>query len=113
MNLTNIGGTATFIDAQGIGTIQDGENEPAINFSASFFSLTEGDASVTMTAQVDIQSNLTITVGYTISGDASGSGTDYGDLVAASITIAPKTSSQIKSFTIAEDGFKYKDENNN
>jgi hypothetical protein len=99
--LSNISGTASFADDQGIGTIQDNDLEPAVYWDLTLTSSSEAAGLVSILARLDVPSNLVATVDFTISGGAT-TGLDH-TLAADTITFAAGVTTNWVSFSILED----------
>ncbi|MDB4842362.1 autotransporter domain-containing protein, partial [Gammaproteobacteria bacterium] len=91
-------------------TISDNDNTPTIDFSATSSNGAESVSSKAITIHLSGPSSEAITVNYTVTGTATGSGTDYS-LVNGTITIAAgATSSTITIANIINDSADEADE---
>ncbi|MAF09521.1 hypothetical protein CMK11_03630 [Candidatus Poribacteria bacterium] len=68
-------------------TLSDNDATPSVAFSAGAQTRSESIGSTTVTVYLSAESGLDVTVPYTVSGSATGSGTDY-DIADSSLTIA-------------------------
>ena len=84
-------------------TITDDDDQPAIEFDTTNSSGSESISSTAITVDLSAASSNNITVNYSVSGTASGSGTDY-TLVNGTLTInAGETSATITIAGIIDD----------
>ena len=90
-------------------TITDDDATPTVTFSASSQDAAEAVGPVTATVNLSAVSGLDVTVPYTVSGTATGSGTDH-DLADGSLTISAGASSGDIAFTVAADTMDEPDE---
>lgn len=101
-NLSNATGGTTTATA----TIVDNDSAPTVNFTASTSSLSEAGSAVSITAQLSTASGQAVSIPYTVTGTATGSGTDYSisssplsipaGSTSASITVTPVDDSNVE-----------------
>ena len=91
-------------------TITDNDNAPVVDFNATSSSGAESVSSAGLTVDLSAASGQTVTVDYTVTGTATGSGTDY-TLANDTLTIsAGATSGTITIGSIADDSLDEVDE---
>ncbi|MBT7096626.1 hypothetical protein HN937_04570, partial [Candidatus Poribacteria bacterium] len=90
-------------------TIADDDDPPVVTFSTTAQTVAEAVGSVTATVVLDAVSGLDVIVPYTVSGTATGGGTDH-DLADSSLTIAAGSSSGTVGFTVTDDSLDETDE---
>ena len=85
-------------------TINDNDNAPVVDFSSISSNDNESVSSKAITVELSAASTQSVTVDYTLTGTASGSGTDY-TLADGTLTIsAGLTSGMITIAGIVDDG---------
>jgi hypothetical protein len=89
-------------------TIEDDDATPTVQWTASSQSGAESVGTMTITAQLSAVSGLNVTVPYTMTGTATGSGTDYS-ITASPVTINAGSSTTNITITVVDDSL---DENN-
>ncbi|MCH8012847.1 MAG: T9SS type A sorting domain-containing protein [Candidatus Marinimicrobia bacterium] len=90
-------------------TINDNDDPPTIQFSATSSNGDEGATPATLTLSLSAASSQTVTVDYAISGTATGGGTDY-TLAAGTATITAGQTTTTVSATINDDALDENDE---
>jgi predicted outer membrane repeat protein len=90
-------------------TITDDEALPVVDFTAASQSVAEDAGTVTVTATLDVASSLDVTVPFTVSGTAEGSGSDH-DLTDGNIIITAGQLTGTKDFTVNNDSLDEPDE---
>lgn len=83
-------------------TITDNETQPTAQFGTTASSGAESATPATMTVTLSGASSQTITVPFTVTGTATGGGTDY-TITASPLTFSPGVTSQNVSATIVND----------
>ncbi len=101
LNLSNAT-NATIADNSGVVTITDDDTAPTVNFSLASQSVSESAGTATITATLSAAGGEDATIPLTITGTATGGGTDYS-LSASSITIAAGQTSGSITVTIVDD----------
>ncbi|MFC1845442.1 Calx-beta domain-containing protein, partial [Thermodesulfobacteriota bacterium] len=95
---------------QHILTITDDETPPVVNFSVDPQSVAEDVVgTVTITATLDVTSTLDVTVPFTVSGTATGGGTDH-DLADGNIIITAGQLTGSTTFSVNDDSLDENDE---
>ncbi|MFH1089914.1 MAG: Calx-beta domain-containing protein, partial [Candidatus Uhrbacteria bacterium] len=89
-------------------TIADDDNSPTVAWTTSSQSAGEESGTITIIAELSAVSGLDVTVPYTLTGTATGSGTDYS-VTASPITITAGNTTTNITITITSDTL---DENN-
>ncbi|MFH1253067.1 MAG: Calx-beta domain-containing protein [Candidatus Uhrbacteria bacterium] len=89
-------------------TINDNDDTPTVSFTASSQSAVESAGTMTITAELSAVSSLGVVVPYTLTGTATGSGTDYS-ITTTPITITAGQTTADITITITNDTL---DENN-
>lgn len=90
-------------------TITDNDETPAVAFTSSSQTAAEDAGSITVTAQLSVVSGVDVTVPFTVSGSATGGGTDY-TVSASPITIAAGETTQTITITFVEDDLEEDEE---
>ena len=90
-------------------TISDDDSAPSAAFDAASSTVAESAGTVTVAITLSAVSGLDATIPYTVSGTATGSGTDH-DLADGSVTISAGTATGTVSFTVADDSLDETDE---
>ncbi len=83
-------------------TITDNDTAPTVAWTATTQSAGEGAGTVSVTAQLSAVSGQDVTVPYTVTGTASGSGTDY-TITASPITIPAGSTTATIAIAITDD----------
>lgn len=83
-------------------TIEDNDPTPRINWTASAQTVSEGVGTVTITAEITEVSELTVSIPFTVTGIATGSGADY-TITASPITISGGSTTADITLTIVDD----------
>ncbi|KKT70838.1 MAG: Calx-beta domain-containing protein [Candidatus Uhrbacteria bacterium GW2011_GWF2_44_350] len=83
-------------------TITDNDAAPSVYWTESSQSVTEDDTVITLTAELDAVSGLTVTIPYTMTGSATGGGSDYSITTSPVTITAGQTATDI-TITIIED----------
>jgi hypothetical protein len=83
-------------------TINDNDSPPTVQWTAASQSSVGESGSMTVTAQLSNASAFNVTVPYTVTGTATGSGTDYS-ITASPITILAGATTGSATITIAAD----------
>lgn len=84
------------------GTITNDDTVPTVQWSVASQSITESGGSATITAQLSMATGVAVSIPFTLSGTATGSGTDYS-VTASPITIAAGSLSTTATVTIVND----------
>ena len=100
---------ATIDVGQGTGTITDDDVTPTVAFTAAAQSKAESAGTATITAQLSALSGKDVTVPFTVTGTATGGGTDY-TITASPVTITAGTISSDITVTIIDDAVDELDE---
>ena len=107
-NIQNASGV--FTDDTGRATITDDETSPVLGFTASSSSGAESVSSAALALSLSTASSSAVSVNYTVSGTATGAGTDY-ILADGSVTIpAGATTASITIASIVDDSLYEGDE---
>lgn len=100
---------ATISDATGTGTITDNDATPSVTFAADQ-NITEpansmGPSAVNVNVTLSAASGLTVTVPYTVSGTATGGGTDH-NLADGNITVTAGSTTGTATFDLTDDALQ-------
>lgn len=83
-------------------TINDDDATPTVTFTTASQSAAENVGTLTVTAQLSAVSGQAVTVPFTLSGTATGSGTDYS-ITSSPITIAAGSTTSNITITVVDD----------
>ena len=83
-------------------TITDNDTAPTVTFTTASQSGAESVGTMTITAQLSAVSGQDVTVPYTLTGTATGSGTDYS-ITASPITITAGSTTGTITITVVDD----------
>jgi hypothetical protein len=100
--------TATGV-TQHTATITDNDDQPTVSFTSASQSQSEAGLSMTVTAQLSAVSGLPISVPYSVSGTATGSGIDY-TITASPLNILAGSPSGNITITLVDDALDENDE---
>lgn len=84
------------------GTISNDDTAPTVQWSVASQSINENGTSVTLTAQLSAVSGQTVSVPFTVSGTATGGGTDY-TISASPLSIAAGATTATATVTVVND----------
>ncbi|MCP4574537.1 MAG: PKD domain-containing protein, partial [bacterium] len=90
-------------------TITDNDDPPAVVFTSASQSGAENVGGMTVTAQLSAPSGLSVDVPFTVSGSATGGGTDY-TITASPVTIPAGATTRAITITIDDDALDENDE---
>lgn len=90
-------------------TVTDNDSAPTVAFSAASQSKTESGGTATVTAQLSAVSGLEVTVPFSVSGTATGGGTDYS-VTASPIIIPAGSTTGSATVMIVDDALDEADE---
>jgi alpha-tubulin suppressor-like RCC1 family protein len=93
---------ATINDGVGTGTVLDNESVPVANFSVASSSVSESAGTATITVSLSHASAQITSVPFTLSGTATGSGTDYS-ITSSPVSISAGQTSATITVTIIND----------
>lgn len=90
-------------------TIMDNDAPPTVSFTSTSQAGAENEGSIVITAQLNSSSNFDVDVPFTVSGSATGDGTDYS-ITASPVTIPAGATTQTITITLNNDGLDENDE---
>jgi hypothetical protein len=90
-------------------TIADDDPAPTVAFAAAAQSVSEGAGTATVMVQLSAVSGLDVTVPFTVSGTATGGGTDH-DLANGAITVLAGSAAGSVTFNVTQDSLDEPDE---
>ena len=93
---------STISDSTGTMTITDNDDAPTVAWTASSQSGAESVGTMTIIAQLSAVSGLDVTLPYTLTGTAVGTGTDYS-ITASPVTITAGSSTTTVTITVVDD----------
>ena len=102
---------ATISDDEGLGTIQNDDSQPTVQFSSASSAGTESASPVNLEVTLSAASSQTVIVNYAVNGasTATDAGVDY-TLLSGTLTLNPGDTSQNISLTVNDDSLDENDE---
>lgn len=94
---------ANFADTTAVVTILDNDAAPTVSFTAAAPTVAENVGTVTVSVTQSTASGMTTSIPFTVSGSATGGGTDH-NLSNGTITIPAGQTSASTTFTVTDDG---------
>lgn len=101
VDLTNPS-NATLADDQGLGTIQNDDAQPTVNFTVASQTVSESTPSATITAELSSVSGLEVTLPFSVNGSSSATAVDDYTLSPSPLTIAAGDTSADITVTLVD-----------
>jgi hypothetical protein len=102
---------STIADGTGLGTIQNDDSQPTVQFALASSSGPESASPVHLAVNLSNDSSETVTVNYAVNGSSTATGgVDYALLGSGTLTFNPGDTSQNVSLTVNDDNLDENDE---